>query len=83
MNQNFIYIKLHETQVHLPFSKAVVIILSILIFAFDDLGLKKKTEKDYTLIRFSNWWFYSAEANVNRGWYRAESHCSEIHRISW
>lgn len=54
MNQNFIYIKLHEAQVHLPFSKVVVIILSILIFAFDDLGLKKKTEKDYTLIRFSN-----------------------------
>lgn len=80
---NFIYVQLHETQVPLPCPKIVVIILSILIFDFDDLGLKKKCEKDYTLISFVNQGLYFAETNVNHGWHRAESHFSKICRISW
>jgi len=83
MDHNLVCIKLHATQVHLPYSKIAVIILSILIFTFDALGLKKKSAIYYTLISFGSWGFYFAELNVNHGWYRAESHCSEIHRISW
>lgn len=70
-------------QVHLPYSNIAVIILSILIFTLDDLGLKKRTAIDYTLISFGSWGFYFAEPNANHGWYEAESHCSKICRISW
>lgn len=83
MDLNVVYIKLHARPIHLLCSKIAVIILSILIFTFDDLGLKKKSAIDYTFISFGNWGFYFAELNVNNRWYRVESHCSKIHRISW